>query len=209
MLRTGCALTAAGTAALTATAVLLAAPPATQPTTVHRSAHPVAALAPLTADPLEPAPSPAQALDFADAVELLAPSAAAASGLGESLQALYLGAEQWVGYGVNLLTWAIGWIPFGGLLAAQINIFYDLGESILRSTVFNTIDVLTGTVGLGQALSNIAGDTSIAFNDFFTAQANWFTSLLPPPPPVLPGADAAPDGNLDPAPDLAGSDLAS
>lgn len=199
-------LPAAGAAALTAAAVLLAPSIAPPPAAITHAARLTAAPAPLDSGALESAPSAAQALDFADAAELLVPSIAAASGIGEFLQNLYLGAEQWVRYGVNLLAWVVGWVPFAGLLAPQLNFFYDLGESILRSTVFNTIDLLTGTVGFGQALSNIGGDTTAAFHDFFTAQVNWITHFLPPAPPIFPSAEATADWDAGPVPDLAGSD---
>lgn len=186
-----CPMLTAGTALVTAIAVLLT------PSTVPHPGGPdapatqlTAAVSPFDTDPLALTPTPAQALDFADVVTLLVPGAAAASGFADFIESLYLGVEPWVQYGVNLVAWAVGWVPFVGLLAPQINIFYDLGESVVRSSVFNTVEWLTGDIGFFQALSNVGSDTATAFNDFMTDQVNWIRHFLPPAPPIFPAAEA-------------------
>ena len=139
----------------------------------------------------------------------------AVAALGDGIIGIYLTLEDWVSYGVSLLTWALRWLPFGGLLAAQLNMFYELGESVVRSLVFNTAYLLDGTVDLGEALSNIAGATSAAVSTFIDNEISWFQHLLPPLPPLaavaaLPlGSEAFLDGVLpepptaiDPLPDL-------
>lgn len=108
----------------------------------------------------------------------LAPVAAA-------IQSIYSGVEPWVRYGVNLVAWDAGWVPLVGLLAPQINIFYDLGESIVESLLFNTTDFLAGLVGFGEGLSKIATATVQAIHTFITAEIDW---LLPPLPPFGLGA---------------------
>lgn len=198
-------LFAAAAALITAATVLLAPPAPPRLAANHRpSTQLTAAALPLLPDALDTAPTSAQAFDFADAAQLLAP--AAATGFAGFIQSLYVGAEQWVRYGVNLTAWLVGWVPLVGLLAPQINIFYDLGESMVRSTVFNTTDWLSGTIGFGQALTNIGSETAAAFDDFFTAQQNWIRHFLPPAPPIFPSAEAAAalDPGITPGIDLDG-----
>lgn len=119
----------------------------------------------------------------------------AASAISDGIIGIYLTLEEWLQYGVNLLSWALRWVPFGGLLASQLNMFYDLGESIVRSLVFNTAYFLDGTESFGEALSNIGSATGTAFTTFVTDQIAWLHSLVPPLPPlaavdVLPNPDA-------------------
>ncbi|HEU4363280.1 MAG TPA: hypothetical protein VFR27_17485, partial [Mycobacterium sp.] len=133
-----------------------------------------------------------------DIVGAALPDATAAAGLSisDGIIGVYLTVEQWVQYGVDLLAWALRWVPFGGLLASQLNMFYDLGESIVRSMVFNTAYFLDGTVGFTEALSNIGSATSAAFTTFVNDQIAWVHGLLPPPPPadaLVPDPAALPD----------------
>ncbi len=130
---------------------------------------------------------------------------APASALGDGIIGLYLTLEEWVQYGVDLVSWALRWVPFGGLLASQLNMFYNLGESIVSSLVFNTAYLLDGTVGFGEALSNVGSATVAAFTTFVDAQISWFVHLLPPLPP-LPGLEAVPvpDTVADILPELDG-----
>lgn len=110
-------------------------------------------------------------------------TATAGSSIGDGIIGVYLTLEQWVQYGVDLLSWALRWVPFGGLLAAQLNMFYALGESIVRSMVFNTAYFLDGTVDFTGALSDIGSATSAAFTTFVNDQIAWVQHLLPPLPP--------------------------
>lgn len=101
--------------------------------------------------------------------------------VAQAIQSIYTGVEPWVEYGVNLVAWAAGWVPLVGLLAPQINIFYDLGESIVESLLFNTTDFLAGLVSFSDGLSDIASATVQAIHTFITAEIDW---LLPPLPPI-------------------------
>ena len=106
---------------------------------------------------------------------------------GADIEALYNAVEPWVAYEVNLLSWAVNWVlplPLG----SQLNFFYDLGEPIVQSALFNTVDLLSGTVTLAEALSNISTATTDAFNALVTTEIDWINSLLPPLPPVDAGA---------------------
>ena len=113
---------------------------------------------------------------------ILAPTAAAGS-IGGAIEALYLAIEPWVQYGFHLAAYAVGFVPYVGVLAPQIIFFYDLGEPIVQSLLFNTIDFLSGTVSFGEALSNVATATADAFTTFVNTEINWVLSFLPPLPP--------------------------
>ncbi len=171
--RSGRSFLAAGTTAASVVAVMAAAPLTPQPV-----ADPPLLLS-AVALPFDVAP-----LDFVGT---------AASSIDGGIESLYLALEPWAQYGANLLSWAVGWVPFLGVFAPQINFFYDLGEAVTRSLVFNTAELLDGTISFGQALSNIGSDATAAVNTFFVTQVNWLQSLLPPPPPF---ADAT---AVDPA----------
>ncbi|MGH3564173.1 MAG: hypothetical protein ACRDTN_20950 [Mycobacterium sp.] len=175
----------AGVAAVSAAAVALAPSVTPRPAAIPEpAAQLTAAVLPL--DPLD-----------------LPGLAGAASSIGGGINDLYLALEQWAQYGVNLLSWAVGWVPFVGVLAPQLNFFYDLGESIVQSMVFNAADLLDGTIDFAQALSNIGDDTTTAFNAFINTETNWLQSLLPPFPPLAANPTELVDGAaaLDPGPD--------
>ncbi|KAA8969235.1 hypothetical protein [Mycobacterium sp.] len=104
--------------------------------------------------------------------------------IGADIEAFYNAVEPWMAYGVNLESWAVGWVPLAGLLAPQLLFFYDLDEPILQSLVFNTADLLSGTVDLAQALNNVGTAATDAFDTFATTEADWVNSLLPPAPPA-------------------------
>lgn len=128
------------------------------------------------------------AVRLSSAVQLFDPdpvgsAAVAAQSLGADIEALYNTVEPWVAYDVNLLSWAVDWVlplPLG----PQLTFFYDLGESIVQSTLFNTIDVLDGSVSFAEALGNINTATTDALNAFANAEIGWIDSLLPPAPPL-------------------------
>lgn len=128
-----------------------------------------------------------------DVAELALP---AASSIGDLLIGAYLTIEPWVDYGVELISWALRWLPFGGLLASQLNMFYDLGESVVSAVVFNTGYLLNGTVSFTEALGNIGAATAAAFDTFIDDQIAWLRGLLPPWPPLPSAADAALSGDF-------------
>jgi hypothetical protein len=164
----------AATLALTPSAIPALAPPA-DPAAVQLTSA-VQLFSPDLLPPVSP--------DLADAA-VLGSAVADAGSLGADIEALYNAVEPWVAYEVNLLSWAVGWVV---PLAPQLNFFYDLGEPIVQSTLFNTVDLLSGTVTLAEALSNISTATTDAFNAFVTTEIDWINSLLPPLPPVDAGA---------------------
>jgi hypothetical protein len=62
-----------------------------------------------------------------------------------------------VRYGFELATYGVGWIPFVGWLAPQIMIFYNFGERIVRSLVFNSADWLWGPLPFFEGLDRMGG----------------------------------------------------
>lgn len=89
-------------------------------------------------------------------------------------------------YGFNLTAWAVGWLPYIGILAPQINFFYYLGEPIVQAVLFNAIDFVDGTVTFSQALTNSETATAASINQFINTEINWIRGFLPPLPPISP-----------------------
>lgn len=116
---------------------------------------------------------------------------AAFPGAANAIKDVYNLIEPYVAWGVEVAQWAVGWVPWVGLLSGQIGIFYTFGEAIVYSVVFNVADWIGGTVGFGEGLANIAAATSQAVTDLIRDEINWVRSFfppLPPLPPVLPAA---------------------
>ncbi|ORC74836.1 PE family protein, partial [Mycobacterium tuberculosis] len=110
----------------------------------------------------------------------------AAESIGNAIKNLYNAVEPWVQYGFNLTAWAVGWLPYIGILAPQINFFYYLGEPIVQAVLFNAIDFVDGTVTFSQALTNIETATAASINQFINTEINWIRGFLPPLPPISP-----------------------
>ena len=66
-----------------------------------------------------------------------APPVITATNIDSTVKAIYFAVEPWVRYGFQLAEYALGWVPYVGWLAPQVMIFYNLGERIVRSAVFN------------------------------------------------------------------------
>jgi hypothetical protein len=178
------------TAIAALSAATLALTPSVVPT-VAGIAHPAVQLT--SAEQLfSPGLLPSAPPDVVDAA-VLGSAAAVAGSFGADIEAFYNAVEPWAAYGVNLLSWAVGWVPVAGLLAPQLNFFYDLGEPIVQSTLFNTVDLLSGTVSLAEALSNISTATTDAFNYFVTSEIDWIDSMLPPLAPTAADVGALAD----------------
>ncbi len=100
----------------------------------------------------------------------------------------YNAVEPWVQWGFEVAAYAVGWVPYVGWLAPQINIFYTFGEQIVRSITFNIADWLSGQVSFVQGLSNVGVDTVNAFIYLANAQLAFWLPPLPPIPPIGPFA---------------------
>lgn len=125
-------------------------------------------------------------LPRAGAAAAAALPALAAESIGNAIKNLYNAVEPWVQYGFNFTAWAVGWLPYIGILAPQINFFYYLGEPIVQAVLFNAIDFVDGTVTFSQALTNIETATAASINQFINTEINWIRGFLPPLPPISP-----------------------
>ena len=112
--------------------------------------------------------------------------APAASGIANTIENAYLTVEPFVQYGFQLLAYAVGFVPWVGFLAPQINFLYNLFEPIVQSALFNTLDWLSGAITFGQGLSNFFAATTSSINFFIQTEINWLLGFLPPLPPLPP-----------------------
>jgi hypothetical protein len=114
------------------------------------------------------------------------PVALAGNSIAQGIENLYNLVEPYVQYGFQLLSYAVGFVPYVGILAPQIMYFYNLFEPIVQAALFNTLDWLSGAISFGQGLSNFFATTSASINFFIQTEINWFLSFLPPLPPLPP-----------------------
>jgi len=199
---------AAGAAVVTATALTVAAPEPAAPAPKAATSHVAAAPLRLTA-----AVQPLAVTDLPDLltgwVQNLVPSAGAGvptpqvqplalgTSIGTFIENAYMTIEPWVEWGFELAAYVVGWIPWVGLLAPQIMIFYNTGEQIVQSIVFNFADWIDGQVGFLQGLRNIAVDTINAGIYFINQEIATYFPPLPPIPPIGGFAPAVPDEGVD------------
>jgi hypothetical protein len=114
------------------------------------------------------------------------PAANAFAPIGNAIEAAYNTIEPWVFYGFQVAQYAVGYLPWIGLLAPQITIFYNLFEPMVQAGLFNILDWLGGSITFAQGLSNFIGATTASINYFINNEINWFLSFLPPLPPLPP-----------------------
>jgi len=199
---------AAGAAVVTATALTVAAPEPAASAPKAATSHVAAAPLRLTA-----AVQPLAVTDLPDLltgwVQNLVPSAGAGvptpqvqplalgTSIGTFIENAYMTIEPWVEWGFELAAYVVGWIPWVGLLAPQIMIFYNTGEQIVQSIVFNFADWIDGQVGFLQGLRNIAVDTINAGIYFINQEIATYFPPLPPIPPLGGFAAAVPDEGVD------------
>jgi PE family len=111
---------------------------------------------------------------------------AASGSIANAIENAYLVVEPYVQYGFNLLAYAVGFVPWVGFLAPQINFLYNLIEPIVQSALFNTLDWLSGAISFGHGLSNFFAATTSSINVFIQTEINWLLGFLPPLPPLPP-----------------------
>jgi hypothetical protein len=111
---------------------------------------------------------------------------AASGSIANAIENAYLVVEPYVQYGFNLLAYAVGFVPWVGFLAPQINFLYNLIEPIVQSALFNTLDWLSGAISFGHGLSNFFAATASSINVFIQTEINWVLGFLPPLPPFPP-----------------------
>jgi hypothetical protein len=115
-----------------------------------------------------------------------APAAFGSGSIANAIENAYLVVEPYVQYGFNLLAYAVGFVPWVGFLAPQINFLYNLIEPIVQSALFNTVDWLSGAISFGHGLSNFFAATTSSINVFIQTEINWLLGFLPPLPPFPP-----------------------
>ncbi|RZT18856.1 hypothetical protein EV589_3118 [Mycobacterium sp. BK558] len=122
---------------------------------------------------------------------------AAFPALGSAIIGVYNAVEPWVAWGFDVAQYAVGWVPVVGWLAPQIGIFYDFGESIVQSVVFNFANWIDGNVTFFEGIGNIARDSWNATVQLGVNELNWILPPLPPWPPIFGGRVAT--ANAEPA----------
>jgi PE family len=115
-----------------------------------------------------------------------APVALAGNSIGTAIENAYNAIEPYVRYGFELATYAVGFVPWIGILAPQILFFYDLIEPIVQSGLFNIVDFLSRSISFSTGLSNFFAATTASINQFINTEVNWFLGFLPPLPPFPP-----------------------
>jgi hypothetical protein len=111
---------------------------------------------------------------------------AAFNSVADSIKNFYNFAEPYVQYAFELVSYAVGWLPWVGILAPQVMFVYNLFEPMVQSALFNTLDWLTGAISFTQGLSNFWATTTSSINWFIQTEINWLLSWLPPLPPLPP-----------------------
>lgn len=115
-----------------------------------------------------------------------APAAVIPVSWATAIENFYNVAEPYVAYGFNLASYFAGWLPYVGILAPQINFFYNLFEPMVQAALFNSLDWLSGTITFSQGLSNFWSATSASINQFLYTEWYWIRSFFPPLPPWPP-----------------------
>jgi hypothetical protein len=149
-----------------------------------------------------PAPTTAQLLEALESLRAAAvtPGIVTTPGLinlANAIDAAYLAIEPWVAYAFEVVSYVLGWIPYGWIIDDQIFVIYNFVESLIHSGVFNTTDWLRGE---GSALKNIADwivDAGLSLVWLGLDELSAWVPLPPLPayPPRAPWADL-PEGFL-------------
>lgn len=112
-----------------------------------------------------------------------------APNLANTIDNVYNAVEPWVQYGFELAAAAVAWVPYVGWLSGQIMVFYEFGESIVASGVYNFTDWLRGDGGIVTNLVDFGVDVGLAFVWLGLDEVAQFVPLppfccYPPRPPV-------------------------
>jgi hypothetical protein len=192
--------------AVAATAISPTTPSALQATRLGASSAPVeltAAVKPLVPTPLPPlraaqlktAYDAIVALDPQAARHVANPAAAVApqNAVSNFIVTAYQAIQPWVDYGVDLAQYVLQFIPFGGLIGAQVNIvYYQLIRPISDSVVYDlVVPVVNDPLNPASYVNGLiaVGATSVkALVNTGIAEANYFLGWLIPPIPPLPFA---------------------
>ncbi|CAM3125947.1 PE family protein [Mycobacterium intermedium] len=114
----------------------------------------------------------------------IAPAAVIPVSWATAIENAYLVFEPWVQYGFQLAAYVAGWVPYVGILAPQINFFYNLFEPMVQAGLFNTLDWLDGSITFATGWENFWSTTAASINYFIQTEIWWIRSFFPPLPPL-------------------------
>ncbi|KUI13323.1 hypothetical protein AU192_05455 [Mycobacterium lehmannii] len=124
------------------------------------------------------------------------PNVVGGNSIDSTIKNVYNAIEPWVEWGFDVAAYAVGWVPYVGWLAPQIEIFYNFGERIVRSITFNIADWLGGNISFWDGLVRVAVDTINSFIFLANDQLAFWLPPLPPIPPIGPFAAEAAEVGL-------------
>ncbi|WP_133147248.1 hypothetical protein [Mycolicibacterium novocastrense] len=124
------------------------------------------------------------------------PDVVGGNSIDSAIKNVYNAIEPWVEWGFDVAAYAVGWIPYVGWLAPQIEIFYNFGERIVRSITFNIADWLGGNISFWDGLVRVAVDTINSFIFLANDQLAFWLPPLPPIPPIGPFAAEAAEAGI-------------
>lgn len=124
------------------------------------------------------------------------PDVVGGNSIDSAIKNIYNAIEPWVEWGFDVAAYAVGWIPYVGWLAPQIEIFYNFGERIVRSITFNIADWLGGNISFWDGLVRVAVDTINSFIFLANDQLAFWLPPLPPIPPIGPFAAEAAEAGI-------------
>lgn len=124
------------------------------------------------------------------------PNVVGGNSIDSAIKNVYNAIEPWVEWGFDVAAYAVGWIPYVGWLAPQIEIFYNFGERIVRSITFNIADWLGGNISFWDGLVRVAVDTINSFIFLANDQLAFWLPPLPPIPPIGPFAAEAAEAGI-------------
>ncbi|GAB3012521.1 PE family protein [Mycobacterium bourgelatii] len=116
----------------------------------------------------------------------IAPAAVIPVSWATAIENAYLVFEPYVQYGFELAAYLAGWVPYVGILAPQINFFYNLFEPMVQAGLFNTLDWLDGSIAFATGWENFWSTTAASVNFFIETEIWWIRSFFPPLPPWPP-----------------------
>jgi hypothetical protein len=111
---------------------------------------------------------------------------AIAPNLADTIDHIYVAVEPWVRWGFQVATDIVAWVPYVGWFAGQIMVFYNFGQSLVASGVFNFTDWLRGNGGVVDNLVDFGVDTFWSFVYLGIDEWNYFLPPLPPLPFPIP-----------------------
>ncbi|KUI33713.1 hypothetical protein AU197_20650 [Mycobacterium sp. IS-1590] len=124
------------------------------------------------------------------------PNVVGGNSIDSAIKNVYNAIEPWVEWGFDVAAYAVGWIPYVGWLAPQIEIFYNFGERIVQSITFNIADWLGGNISFWDGLVRVAVDTINSFIFLANDQLAFWLPPLPPIPPIGPFAAEAAEAGI-------------